>query len=156
LKRSFQELPPTHELRLTVLGIITDREVSKAISSYLRRLKYRLKRLGSGFEYFVMNEWSDGHRHTHLLVRTVVDLTSQIVGALWRKTLPNLHVTYHCGRVRNLVGMANYMVKHLKDSSRKELPPESFKGRIYSYSRGFFTKQLGTLWKEQLGEWYPD
>jgi hypothetical protein len=140
---------------LTVLGIISDRELSKAISRFLKRLRYRLSRLGSGFEYFAVNEWSDGHRLTHILVRTEADLTQPLVRALWKKTLPHLDVTSHCDRVRNPVGMANYVVKHLKDSSKKELPPEEFKGRIYTYSRHFFTKQVAALWEEQRRDWYP-
>jgi hypothetical protein len=155
LRRSFRELSPTHELRLTVLGIISDRELSLAISRFLRRLRYWLSCLGLGFEYFTVQEWSDGHRHTHILVRTEADLTPEVVGTLWQKTLPSMQVTKHCDRVRNPVGMANYVVKHLKDSSKKELPPEGFQGRIYAYSRHFFTKQVAALWKEQCQEWYP-
>jgi hypothetical protein len=89
------------------------------------------------------------------IVRTDVDLKSQIIRALWHKTLPHLDVTSHCDRVRNPIGMANYVVKHLKDSAKKELPPEGFRGRIYSYSRAFFTKQVASLWLEQRQEWYP-
>jgi hypothetical protein len=46
------------------------------------------------------------------------------------------------------------VVKHLKDASKKELPPETFRGRIYTYSRRFFTKQVAIIWQEQMQEWF--
>src|SRR5262249_3746877 len=58
--------------------------------------------------------------------------------------------------VRTPVGMANYVVKHVSDPSKKELPPEGFRGRMYSYSRRFFTKKVATLWEEQIHAWYTD
>jgi len=107
LRRSFRQLPPTHELRVTVLGLISDRGLSLALGRFLRRLRGRLGRLGSGCQYFAVNEWADGHRHTHVIIRTAAELTPQLVGALWRKTLPGMPVTYHCAPVCNPAGFAN-------------------------------------------------
>ena len=47
------------------------------------------------------------------------------------------------------------MVKHVEDASKKELPPDSFRGRFYSYSQGCFTKSVAALWRDQLADWYP-
>jgi hypothetical protein len=99
LGRSFEDLPPTYELRVTVVGVISHRDLSSAICRFLRRLRYRLKALGSRFEYLVVNEWHDGHRHTHFLVRTSADLTRQTVRALWRMSLPQVRFTCHCAPV---------------------------------------------------------
>jgi len=85
LRRSFRERPPTHELRVTVLGMISDRALSLALQKFLRRMRYRLGRLGSDFEYFVVNEWSEGHRHVHVVVRAEADLTREHVRTLWQK-----------------------------------------------------------------------
>jgi hypothetical protein len=140
---------------VTVFGAISDREFTLAIGRFLRRLRYRLRRLGSGFEYFAMNEWSEGHRHVHIVVRAGADVTPAMIRALWEKTLPGVPFTHHCAPVRQPIGLANYLVKNLKDCSKKELPPGSFRGRIYTYSRHFFTKPVATIWEEQRKEWYP-
>jgi hypothetical protein len=137
-----------------MFGVISDQALTKAVRRFLLRLRYQLGKLGSGCQYFVMNEWSDGHRHVHILVRAEADVTPAMLRRLWRKTLPGLPFTHHCGPVRSPVAMSNYLVKHLKDSSKKELPPQSFQGRIYTYSTAFFTKQIATLWKEQRQDWY--
>jgi hypothetical protein len=155
LCRSFQELPPTHELRVTVHGVIDDRALSGAIGRFLSRLRYRIRKAGAEFEYFAVNEWSDGHRHTHFLVRSDFNVTSALIGELWAKTLPRLPFTHHCAAVRSPAAVAKYVVKHLKDDSKKELPPQHFSGRIYRNSQGFFTKPVAELWKELCREWYP-
>src|SRR5262249_54233251 len=64
LIRSFQTLPPTHMIRLTAFAMLTDRELTKRIRQFLDRLRYRVP-----LEYLLVNEWSDGHRHVHILVR---------------------------------------------------------------------------------------
>src|SRR5262249_13403056 len=140
LQRSFRDLPPTHEARVTVFGLISDRELSRAVGRFLRRLKYRLR--GSGWEYLLVNEWSDGHRHMHLLVRTGFDLIPAVIRELWAKTLPAVPFTHHCGPVRTPAAIAKYLVKDLADDSKKELPRQNFRGRIFSYSKRFFTKKV--------------
>jgi hypothetical protein len=57
--------------------------------------------------------------------------------------------------VRSPAAIARYVVKDIKHDAKKELAPATFQGRIFTYSRGFFTKSVTTLWKEQLWEWYP-
>jgi hypothetical protein len=88
-------------------------------------------------------------------VRADTDLPSALIRELWARTLPGQHFTHHCAPVRNPVAIARYVVKHLKDDSKKELPPRSFRGRLFSYSRGFFTSSVAALWHEQLRVWYP-
>jgi hypothetical protein len=141
-------------IRIAVFALITDRDLSRAIGRFLGKLKCLFREL-YGFEYLVVNEWSEGHRHMHILVRTRAELTPRMIGELWEKTLPGLPFTHYCKPVRNPIGIANYVVKHLKDDAKKELPPESFRGKVYLYSHGFFTKKVAALWKEQIQEWYP-
>src|SRR5262249_34506621 len=69
LRTSFRDRPPTHEIRITVQAAILDRELSHALGRFLGRLRYRLRNGGASFAYFQMNEWSEGHRHTHILLR---------------------------------------------------------------------------------------
>jgi hypothetical protein len=140
---------------VTVYGLISDRDLSLANSRFLRRLKYWLGKLGSTCEYFLINEWSDGHRHNHIVLRVTVPLTKKTIRALWEKTLACPNFTCHCAPVRNPGGLARYVVKDLKDRAKKELPPRSFQGRLFSYSRHFFTKSVAALWEEQVREWYP-
>jgi len=147
-------LVPTHEVRVTVLGVISDGHLSLAVGRFLRRLKYRFGTLRSIFEYLLINEWSEGQRHFHILVRATVDLIRQMIRILWKKTLPGVAFTCHCAPVRNPVAIGRYVVKDLRNASKKELAPRTFTGRIYTYSRGFFSKPVADLWKEQLQEWY--
>jgi hypothetical protein len=58
--------------------------------------------------------------------------------------------------VEDSVAVAHYIVKDLKDTRKKELPPENFRGRVFSYSRGFFSDSLKNHWKKQRGDWYPN
>jgi hypothetical protein len=141
-------------MRITAFGVVSHRELSLAMTRFLRRLRYLLKGLGSGLQYFALHEWSEGHQHTHILVRTVPDLTREMIRPMWAKTLPGVHFTCHCKPVRSAVAIANYVVKNLKDASKKEVPPDSFRGRLFTYSRHFFTKQIAILWKEQTQEWF--
>jgi len=140
---------------VTVLALIGDRDLSHLISRFIRRLRYSLGKLRSGFEYLVMNEWSEGSRHVHILARVFVGLTREMVRFFWAKTLPGVPFHCHCAVVRSPAAIARYVVKDLKDDSKKELAPQTFSGRIYSYSRGFFTKSVSALWKDQIEEWYP-
>ncbi len=137
-----------------MLGVISDGHLSLAVGRFLRRLKYRFGTLRSIFEYLLVNEWSEGQRHFHILVRVTVDLTRQMIRILWKKTLPDVPFTCHCEAVRNPEAIARYVVKDLRDASKKELAPQTFSGRLYTYSRGFFTKPVAALWKDQLREWY--
>jgi hypothetical protein len=154
MRRSFRLLPPTHLVRVTVHGLISHPALSRAVSRFLGKLKYRL-RTRWGFEYLLVNEWRDGHRHMNILVRTGADLPTKMVGELWEKSLPGLPSTHYCRPVDTPVGVANYVFKNLKSDLKKELPPTTFRGRIDTYSHGFFTKQVAALWEEQVREWYP-
>jgi hypothetical protein len=103
-----------------------------------------------------MNEWSEGHRHMHFLVRTSAYLTQQVVRELWKETLPAFPFTCHADLVRNPGGMARYIAKDIRDDRKKELVPPGFRGRVYTNSRRFFTKEVSALWAEQVREWYPE
>jgi hypothetical protein len=146
--RSFRELPPNYHVRLTVLVPVADRELSAWLSKFFRRLRYRTR-----CEYLAVNEWADGRRHTHILLRTDQCLPAGLVRELWGRVCP-LPFTHQCARVRSPPAMARYVVKHIRDDSRKELPPPTFTGRLWTYSRGFFSKAVRELWKEQVAEWY--
>ena len=51
--------------------------------------------------------------------------------------------------VKNALGVANYLFKHTKRPERKaELTPESFRGRMYTVSKGFLTMPFRELWQE--------
>jgi hypothetical protein len=154
LERSFQQSPPTHHVRLTVFGMISDPELTSALGRFLSRLRYWLRKQGATFAYFVMNEWSDGQRHVHILVRTSFTLTTSLIGELWKKTLPRIQHTHNCSKVRSAPAIARYIVKHLKDDSKKELAPRSYRGRLFNSSRGFLTKNVAALWKELRREWF--
>ena len=62
-------------------------------------------------------------------------------------------VTSYCHPVRSGDAAARYVVKDLSDSSKKEVPPAGFKGKLFSYSRQFFAKPLAVLAREVVEAW---
>jgi hypothetical protein len=131
--------------------VVKDLTLTEARTRFLGRLQRRLR--GGGFEYFAVNEWHDGHRHFHILIRTGFNLTRAVVRELWGRSLPGVDFTHYCQPVGDADAVAKYVVKDLNEDLKKELPPRSFRGRVISYSKGFFVKKPADLWAEQLEEW---
>jgi hypothetical protein len=147
LRLSFRVLPPTHFVRVTVLGVMGAQELTRCVGRFLRRLRRR------GCEYLAVNEWRAGRRHHHVLVRTHGELTSAVVVELWRASCPGVRVTSYCGPVRSPGGSARYVVKDLRDRSKKEVPPGDFGGRLFSYSKRFLSEPLKVLIRDAVEEW---
>ena len=162
---SFGELPPTHHFRLTIRDNgITNKLLTEIVGSVLKKMKYKLK--PDTFDYLVVNEWSKGKRHHHIVLRTSERLTARFVRPLVEKTLvafakrhPNVHLR-SLGKddlsvmiVRNPVGLAKYVVKDLKDRSKAELPPAEFKGRIFTMSQTFLVRPRDILLNEVKAKW---
>jgi hypothetical protein len=147
LRRSFRALPPTHFVRLTVLDPVNPRELTQCVGRFLRRLRRR------GCEYLAVNEWREGRRHHHVLVRTDGELTSAEARELWRGSCRGARVTSYCSPVLNSEGSARYVVKDLRDGSKKEVPPAEFGGRLFSYSKHFLAEPLKALLRAVVDEW---
>ena len=147
LRLSFQTVPTTHFVRVTVLDPIRPKELTRCVRSVLRRLKWR------GCEYFALNEWSEGKRHHHILVRSGGELTQTVVRELWRASCRGGRGTSFCEPVRSVEAAARYIVKDLKDGSKKEVPPAEFGGKLFSYSPGFLAEPLKALLKAVVAEW---
>jgi hypothetical protein len=147
LRRSFRELPPTHFVRVTVLGPMKSRELNGAVGKFLRRLRWR------GCEYLAVNEWREGRRHHHVLVRSEGELTGAVVAELWQASSPGVRVTSYCRPVRSAEAVARYVVKDLEDGTKKETPPADFDGRLFSYSKRFLSQPLKTLLRTVADEW---
>jgi hypothetical protein len=145
--RSYREKPPTHKVRLTVPSTVSDRELTASVQKFCRRLTRR------GFEFFAVNEWARGRRHHHLLVRAAGQLTPATVGEWWRASCPRWKTSHYCQPVEDAAAVARYVVKFLRDDTKKELPPRDFRGRLLSYSKGYFVRPQAELWKEQAAEW---
>jgi hypothetical protein len=148
--RSFKVLPPTHVIRLTSFAMLPNRELTQRVSRFLERLRYRIPS-----EYLLVNEWSDGHRHMHLLVRADGDISPALVGELWGKLIPGpkgIRSTY-CRPVKNPAGAARYIVKHVGDAGKKEVAPKTYRGRVMTYSREFLSESMESLWRDELRDW---
>jgi hypothetical protein len=140
-------------IRITVQESITDKELTASMTKFLQRLKAKL----GGAEFFLVNEWSDGRRHHHVLIRTAGRLTRRLVRTLWKRCCRGRRFTYYCRKINKTPdAVARYVVKDVRDDSKKELPPKDFRGKVYSYSDGFFSAPVKDLWRDQLAEWYPD
>ncbi len=149
LRRSFAVLPPTHFVRVTVLDPIRPRELTRCARGFLRRLRRRRR----GCEYLAVNEWREGQRHHHVLVRTEGELTSAVVAELWRASCRGARVTSYCKPVASAEASACYVVKDVKDGSKKEVPPSWFRGELFSYSKGFLAEPLKALMRAVVKEW---
>jgi hypothetical protein len=130
---------------------LTDRDFSNAVGKLfvvMRRV------LGSGVEYLLVSEWSHGVRHAHALLilgrhdRDTVKVAVERVGVPLRVT---------CKPLRKDPGAAVRYIFGDMDGKRVELPPESFRGRIFTYSRRFLVRPWKELWKEfRDREWQQD
>jgi hypothetical protein len=147
LRRSFRVLPPTHFVRVRVLDPITGKELTACVGRFLRRLRKRK------CEYFSINEWHEGLRHHHILVRTDVDLSPATVAKLWQASCGNVRTNSYCRAVRTTDGTARYVVKDVKAWWKKELAPSEFGGRVFSYSKRFLARPLKILMREVVMEW---
>jgi hypothetical protein len=150
LMKSFKDLPPTHMVRLTCFAMLSDPELTKRVTRFLERLRYRVS-----CEYLLVNEWSDGHRHMHILVRAGGEVAPELVSGLWRKVLggPKSLGTSYCRPVKNPAGLAHYTVKHVRDASMAVVAPKSYRGRVMTYSKGFLSRSMKDLWREAVEEW---
>jgi hypothetical protein len=100
-------------------------------------------------EYFAKREWSNGNPHLHLVLIAPGGLDTADVGDLWRKALPaGTRATHYCEPIRDPEGLAHYLGKHR--GVAPELPPEGFKGKLHTASRGFLVRPTKVLWREQL------
>ena len=117
----------------------------KLVGRFLRGLRRR------GCEYFSLNEWHEGKRHHHVVVRTEEDLRSDVVKDLWRASCRGARVTSYCQQVRNVEGTARYITKDVMDPSRG--PAAWFRGKLFSYSKGFLAAPLKELLRAVVAEW---
>jgi hypothetical protein len=140
-------LPATHFVRLSAPQV-DERDLSKAFGRFKQKLRRR-----TGCEWFAVHEWQSSH-HLHLLVRTAHVLTTAEVGELWRRCLPEGVVgSHYCQPVKNPKAVARYVVKDTREGCER-LPPRSFRGKHYSYSRKFFPRPVKVLWAEIRHEWH--
>jgi hypothetical protein len=102
-----------------------------------------------------MNEWREGHRHVHIVVRAGDEIQPNLVSDLWAKVHPGPKSSRscYCRHVQNPAGLARYLVKNIKDAAKKEVAPKSYGGRVMTYSRGFLTRPMEVLWREELNDW---
>ncbi len=147
VRRSAQELPPTHEGRVTATSYASDQELTAAHGRLFRRLRQ------CGCEYLGVNEWSEtGQRHLHILIRAPGGLTEEQVQQRWEASLPaGAKGTSHCAPIRSVAAFVRYAFKAVKGGG--VLPPPDFKGKVYTASRGFLVRKLAVLWKEERDEW---
>ncbi len=85
-------------------------------------------------------------------------LTPELVKGWWAMSCSDRQTAVYCDQVRNVLGLANYVTKNLKDRSKVEMPPQEWNGRkcrLVWRSRGFLTKSKEDLWKELRAKWYP-
>jgi hypothetical protein len=148
LRMSFGVLPPTHFVRVSALDLMRPKELTRCVRRFLRRLRRQW-----GCEYFVMNEWQEGHRHHHVLVRTDKELSPAVVAELWRASCQGARVTSYCRRVRSAEAAARYVVKDIQDGSKKEVPPAEFGGKLFSSTRLFLAEPLKVLLRAVAAEW---
>jgi hypothetical protein len=129
--------------------MLSDRELTRRLTLFLRRLRYRVQ-----CEYLLVNEWNGGHRHTHLLVRAQGEVTAELVSELWTKVIPGPPAirSSYCRPVEDPIRVARYMVKHVADEGKKEMALRSYGGRVMTCSKGFLSQSNeGTMGRADPG-----
>jgi hypothetical protein len=148
LRRSVAILPPTHFLTLHPGAAgTTDKAFSGAITKFLKALRRRSP--GKLLEYLVVNEWKDTVRHAHALIRVGGSMSFRAMRRAVREAKVLADVRCSVERVRSVTGAANYLFKHTRRPERKaELAPETFRGKMYTVSKGFLVKPFKELWAD--------
>jgi len=164
LKRSFSKRPPDFNLtlRLSDRDLTSDSLMAKYLRTLTQKFRDYRKREGATLEYYISIEFSQQKPHCHLTIITSVDVTKNTIKELikgwWAMSCPGRSTAVYCDRVRNIIGLANYLPKNIKDRSKVEIPPQMWRGRRCRFiwrSRGFLIKSKETLWREQCAEWFP-
>ncbi len=97
LTRSLRDLPATHFLTLRPgPALVGDAAFTKATTRFFALLRKR----SSALEYLVMNEWKNGTRHAHALVRASGRLSRRVVRDVKRRA----GVPVSVKPVRNQIG----------------------------------------------------
>jgi hypothetical protein len=145
-QQSFRTLPPTHTACVSATGL-TSAQLSAAHSKLYRRLRARAT------HYAGVQEWADGRRHLHLLLRDRW-LYHGLIQLLWLKSLPPgaVATAFYCEPIAHRTALAKYLVKHPDQQKPGECPPKFFRGHVISYSRGFLSAPAKVLWKRELAE----
>jgi hypothetical protein len=138
------------------------RQVNRYLTNFTQRVRDYRKAHQVTLEYYLAVEFKNGQPHMHVAVITSLDLTvcqlKALVRQWWSSSCPERQMAVHCTKVCNVIGLANYLPKFVRDRRLVEMPPQpwsSYTCRLVWYSRGFFAKKKTTLWREQLQEWYP-
>jgi hypothetical protein len=164
LKRSFRERPPdfTFTLRLVDGENTLDVQMADYLRSFTQRFRDFRKAAGATLEYYINIEFRHQKPHCHLTVIASLDWSvhamKELVQAWWALSCRSRPTAVYCDRVRNPVGLANYLPKYVKDRSNVEMPPPRWRGRRCRFvwrSRGFLVQSKERLWKEQCAEWFP-
>ncbi len=166
LRRSFRERPPAYALtlRLTDNEPITARQLAGYLKKFTQKIRDFRKAEQAAFEYHINIEFSSGQPHLHMAVVTSLawsaDKLKAVVKAWWSGSCADREETaVYCDHVHNVIGLANYLPKNLKDRRSVEMPPAEWDSRacrlVWS-SRGFLAKRKADLWHEQRLEWYSE
>jgi hypothetical protein len=148
LVRSHASLPPTHTLRLTILAALSYSAKQRALAKFNRRLR------AAGYQYLVIWEWHHAVQHWHSLVRGPGPLTKADVRRWWQASLPaRASFSSYCAPVRHAGKIGHYLVKDVTTPDKKELVPESFRGRVVVTSRGYLIRPLSVLRREVKAEY---
>lgn len=165
LSRSFRDKPPDFNLslRLTDHQPTTDKQLAGYLKRFTQKIRDFRKAYQASFEYYINIEFSNGQPHMHMTIMFPLDWSIYKIKATvkewWSSSCTERQViAVYCDHVQNVMGLANYLPKNLKDRRHVEMPPEGWNSRtcrLVWRSRGFLTKRKTDLWREQCQEWYP-
>ena len=164
MMRSFKDRPPDFA---SVLRFSDDKSTSAGtmqacLKTFTQKLTNYRKSTGITIEYDIRIEFVHGEPHCHLTLITSAPWTDRRVKKLirswWVKSCPQRRVGVYAKRIRDVVGYAKYIAKHVKKRGSVERPPPGWNGktcRLVRTSNGFLSGPKPSLWKEQCEEWYP-
>jgi hypothetical protein len=149
-------------LRLADGQPTTARQLRRYLTTLTQRMRDCRKAQQTTCEYYIAIEFTGDQPHMHAAIITSLQLTAYkskvLVSDWWASSCPHRQTAVYCARVRNVIGLANYLPKFLRDRRHLEMPPRawsSYACRLVWRSRGFLSRGKTTLWQEQVQEWYP-
>jgi hypothetical protein len=148
LLESSRDRPPTHVMRLTRIDEVTYASLRRSVQRYHRSLHRHVS-----YHHVTVLEHVGGRPHHHLLVRAGGDIPPSLVSQLWHQSCPGGRVTSYVRPIRDVRAAIRYTLKHMT-GVMPELPPEGYRGRLLTYSRGYLSAPSRVLWQRYITRRY--
>lgn len=139
--RSFLTLPPSHFATIHPQEGMTNATFCVALGKFMLALRRRV----AGLAYLLVREWVRGVMHAHGLFRAE-RISQRAMRRVVREAKVVANVRASVKPARNPAGVAVYIFKAGR-KKKAELPPQGYRGRLFTKSRDFLVTSFAVLWR---------